>query len=240
MIWKGSAPAHHGSHHLLEGVPLYAARFDEVLPFHEPGRAPVRLGTEAFHILPDGRPAYPQRYTRTFGFYEERAAVVHPSGWFHILADGSAAYSERYAWVGNYQGGRCSVRSQAGEYFHLDPDGRPAYLERYCYAGDFRERAAVVQRADGLHVHIDPNGRPLSSGAWIDLSPFHKGLAVARDLAGWTHIDRSGHPQYGARYTAAEAFYNGQARVEASDGALMVIGERGELVRVLRQPHTGA
>lgn len=235
MNWRGSTPAPDGSHHQLNGAPLYPARFDEVLPFHEPGLAPVRLGTAAFHVLPDGRAAYVERFSRTFGFYEGRAAVVHPSGWFHVLPDGSAAYRERYAWVGNFQGGRCAVRTQAGEYFHIHPDGAPAYPERYAYAGDFREQAAVVLRSDGLHVHIDPCGALLSSGAWLDLSPFHKGLAIARGLDGYTHVDRSGMPRYSARYAAVEPFYNGQARVERSDGTLLVIDERGDVVCELRR-----
>ncbi len=240
MNWKGSIPAPDGSHHLLNGQPLYSVRFDEVLPFHEPGLAPVRLGNEAFHILPDGLPAYTERFARTFGFYEGRAAVIHPSGWYHVLPDGSAAYSERHAWVGNFQGGCCTVRAVSGEYFHIHLDGEPAYRERYGYAGDFREQAAVVQRQDGLHVHIDPGGRLLTSGAWLDLGPFHKGLAIARDLAGYTHIDRSGAPRYRARYVAAEPFYNGQARVELSDGSLLVIDERGEVLCVLRSGMSGA
>ena len=64
-----------GTHHVAGGNPAYALRFLEVLD-----------GTGAYHITPDGLPAYGERHQRAFGFYEGRSAVQSPEGWFHILA----------------------------------------------------------------------------------------------------------------------------------------------------------
>jgi hypothetical protein len=56
--------------------PLYHHRFKIVLPFHSPGLAPVIDQTgAAFHINDRGDGAYSQRFHRTFGFYENLAAV---------------------------------------------------------------------------------------------------------------------------------------------------------------------
>jgi hypothetical protein len=38
------------THHELDGAPLYAARFDEALSFHEPGLAAVRGGAPTFSV----------------------------------------------------------------------------------------------------------------------------------------------------------------------------------------------
>jgi hypothetical protein len=228
------------SHHVLEGQPLYAERFDEVLKFHAPGLAPVRRGTEAWHIDASGNPAYTRRFRRTFGFYEDRAAVMSEAGWHHLRPNGEDLYPERYAWCGNYQGGRCTVRDGDGLYRHLDSEGQPAYPERWRYAGDYRDGIAVVQGSDGRSTHIDAAGHLLHGRWFLDLDVFHKGFARARDEAGWMHIDGLGQPLSPHRFAMVEPFYNGQARVERLDGALELIDEQGATVLLLRTPRCPA
>ena len=236
--WRDYRVSDDATHHTVAGRPAYSARFTEALKFHEPGLAPVIDDAGAYHILPDGSPAYPERYIRTFGFYEGRAAVQTHDGWLHILRDGKQLYGSSYLWGGNFQGGRCTVRDDAGRYFHIDRDGKRAYDTTYRYAGDFRDGIAVVQREDGSHTHIDELGSQVHGKWYIDLDVYHKGFARARDSIGWHHIDLTGDALYPHRFAQAEPFYNGQARVESFDGSLSVIDESGETVLVLRMPHT--
>ena len=234
MTWRDAGMSPCGTHHVRNGVPLYAERFDEVLKFHEPGLAAVRRGREAWHIRIDGTAAYARRFHRTFGFYEGLAAVSAADGWRHVRPDGTDLYSARFAWCGNFQGGRCAARESSGAYLHLTPEGAPAYGARWRYAGDFRDGIAVVQSHDGRSTHVDPHGTPLHGGRFLDLDVFHKGCARARDEDGWTHIDLAGRPLYRRRFAAVEPFYNGQARVERFDGGLEVIDEIGVRVVELR------
>ncbi len=236
MDWATIAIAPDTTHHVRDGQPLYGERFDEVLKFHPPGLAPVRLGGQAWHVDTRGCPAYARRFVRTFGFYEGRAAVVSPSGWQHILPDGRDLYRQRHAWCGNYQGERCTFRDAEGRYHHVDLVGEASYRERWRYAGDYRDGIAVVQANDGRSTHIDPSGRPIHDRWFLDLDVFHKGRARARLEDGWTHVDLAGVPQYAARFAAVEPFYNGQARVERFDGALEVIDEAGQALAELRPP----
>lgn len=234
--WTRARVAPGGTHHEIDGLPLYTARFDEVLKYHPPGLAPARDGTGAFHIDPEGQPSYAARYRRTFGFYEGLAAVVAEDGWHHVRPDGTPAYAARWDWCGNVQGGRCPVRTTSGRYGHIRPDGSPATGLSWRYAGDFRDGLAVVQGDDGRSTHIDDQGG-LRHGRWfLDLDVFHKGYARARDEGGWLHVDERGHPAYARRFAAVEPFYNGQARVERHDGGLEVIDERGEALVELRGP----
>ena len=234
--WQDYRTSADGTHHVCDGRPAYAARFLEVLKFHAPGLAPVLDDSGAYHITPDGLPAYDARHVRTFGFYEGRAAVHTADGWCHILSNGSPMYPERYVWCGNFQEGRCPVRLPDGRYFHIDEDGTPAYSERHRYAGDFKDGYAVVQRDDGQHSHVDQSGA-LLHGRWFpDLDVFHKNFARARDEQGWHHVDTHGQPLYRNRFRNVEPFYNGQARVEEIDGSLSVIGETGETLVHLREP----
>lgn len=236
--WRLTSVAPEGTHHLIEGRPLYAARFREVLKYHAPGLAPVRADECAWHIDVDGRPAYTRRFLRTFGFYEGLAAVIDADGWLHVRPDGADLSAARHAWVGNFQGGRCAVRAAGGAYCHIDKMGEPAYLSRWRYAGDFRDDIAAVQREDGLSSHIHPDGRLLHDRWFLDLDVFHKGAARARDERGWTHVDHEGTPLYDRRFAAVEQFYNGQARVEGDGGELLVIDEEGRTLVQLRPPRS--
>jgi hypothetical protein len=178
---------------------------------------------------------YPQRYLRTFGFYQERAAIQAAEGWLHLQVSGQPLYAERYAWCGNFQEGRCPVRRFDGAYIHVRLDGTLAYRATYRYAGDYRDGMAVVQRENGQHTHIDLQGERMHGIWFLDLDVFHKGYARARDEGGWHHIDAQGHALYQRRFAAIEPFYNGQARVEDVDGSLLVINERGEMLVSLRK-----
>ena len=229
-----------GTHHVRDGDPLYAERFDVVLKFHDPGLAAVRRGAEAWHIRTDGTAAYDRRFDRTFGFYEGLAAVSAPDGWRHVRPDGSDLHATRFAWCGNFQGGRCAVREFDGAYLHLTPEGIAAYGARWRYAGDFRDGIAVVQSDDGRSTHIDPLGKPVHGGWFLDLDVFHKGCARGRDEDGWMHIDLAGRPLYRKRFAAVEPFYNGQARVERFDGGLEVIDDTGARVVELRPARKSA
>jgi hypothetical protein len=76
--WRESRVAADKTHHVsaAERVPLYAARFVQVLPFHAPGLAPAQLLDGRWsHIRPSGEPLA-GRFLRTFGVYGERAAVT--------------------------------------------------------------------------------------------------------------------------------------------------------------------
>ena len=234
--WRKYRISEDASHHVYGGRPAYRSRFHEVLKFHEPGLAPVHDASGAYHIAPDGRPAYEARHTRTFGFYEGRAAVHSEDGWFHILPDGSSLYEKRYAWCGNFQESRCAVREPDGDYLHIAVDGTLAHGARYRYAGDFKDGYAVVQREDGKHTHIDPSGNRLHGRWFQDLDVFHKRYARARDAEGWHHVDMTGEPLYSERFRDVEPFYNGQARVEGIDGFLSIISESGQSLLQLRGP----
>lgn len=236
MTWRATLPAPSGTHHLHRGEPAYSERFDQVLKFHDPGLAAVRRGEAAWHIHPDGSAAYPGRFLQTFGFYEDLAAVTASDGWHHIGPDGSASYAHRFAWCGNFQEQRCTVRRDDGTYLHINGAGIPAYQGSWRYAGDYRDGCAVVQGDHGQSTHVDLHGG-LVHGYWFDdLDVFHKGLARARDEAGWTHVNQAGRAIYERRFASVEPFYNGQARVETFEGGLEVIDPDATPVLHLRGP----
>jgi hypothetical protein len=226
--WRSSAIAPSGTHHLLDGVPMYSARYEAVQKFHEPGLAPVRDDSGAFHIDATGVAAYSLRFRQTWGFYDGLAAVEGDDGWFHIHPTGTPAYGARFEWCGNFQERLCTVREIGGSYFHIDADGQNIHNSRHRYAGDFCGGIAVVRYvSDGLCGHIGRDGLPVHDARFLDLDVFHKGAARARDQRGWFHIDREGLALYADRFAAVEPFYNGQALCETFSGERVVVDRAG-------------
>ncbi len=240
MSWKITTVAVDGTHHLLDGKPLYGMRFRIVGKFHDPGLAPAMDPSGAYHIGPDGQAAYPDRFIRAWGFYCVQAAVEGTEGAFHVRADGAPAYPERYSWCGNFQEELCTVRQEDNRYLHIDTEGRPVSPDRHLYAGDFKDGVAVVRSPrDGLCRHIDRGGKQVHDGHYLDLDVFHKGYARARDSSGWFHIRPDGQPAYSRRFMAIEPYYNEAALVETCNGKRILIGADGaELLRV-DKPLTG-
>ena len=233
MTWAQTTVAADGTHHVLAGQPLYAARFQHVQKFHAPGLAPVVDPTGAFHVDVAGRPAYSARFRQAWGFYDGRAAVEGEAGWLHIFPDGVPLSDHRYAWCGNFQGGLCTVRGKDGHYWHITRAGQPAYAERYLYAGDFRDGAAVVRCPERGCSHVNPEGRLLHSRWFLNLDVFHKGYARARDALGWFHVGPDGLPSYARRFAAVEPFYNGTALCESMEGERMLVEPSGRTVHRL-------
>jgi hypothetical protein len=227
MNWQDLKVSADNTHFLYNGKPLFGKTFMEVLKFHSPGLAPVKDNSGAYHIDVNGNELYPNRYSRTFGYYCNRAAVVDNNHWFHINEKGERVYSSNYAWTGNFQENICTVRNNDNQYFHIDLNGNKIYPEVYLYAGDYKDGIACVKCHDGFFRHIDSKGKFINEKSFLDLGVFHKNFATAKDEKGWFHIDKQGNEIYKSRYLTVEPFYNGFALVTSFDNEKIIIDERG-------------
>lgn len=227
MNWQNIRIADNGTHFLYEGKPIFNKSFIEVLKFHAPGIAPVRDESGSYHIKSDGSQLYKNRYSRTFGFYCNRAAVTDQLASFHLNELGQAVYEDSFSWVGNYQEELCTVRNKQGSYFHIDLHGNRAYSKEFLYAGDYKDGIACVKNDDNFYRHIDREGKLINKKSFDALGVFHKKFATAKDKNGWFHIDKEGCPLYSERYATVEPFYNGYALVTMFDNRELVIDEKG-------------
>lgn len=230
MNWQDIKVSADNTHFLLDGKQIFGKQFIEVLKFHSPGLAPVKDKSGSYHIDTSGNQLYAERFTRTFGFYCNRAAVVQADKWFHITDKGEKAYSNSYSWTGNYQENLCTVRETDNKYFHIDLDGKKIYSDSFVYCGDFKDGYACVKTANGLYRHIDIKGNFLNDKSYLDLGIFHKNFATAMDKDGWFHIDKDGNEIYRQRFLAVEPFYNGFALVTQFDKNKIIIDEQGKKI----------
>ncbi|QFZ55361.1 methyltransferase [Oceanihabitans sp. IOP_32] len=227
MNWKDIQVSDDSTHFVFDGKPIFDKTFIEVLKFHSPGLAPVLDGSGAYHIDKSGKGLYQNRYSRTFGFYCNRASVIDNNLWFHINEKGNKVYSANYLWTGNYQENICTVRNADNQYFHIDLNGNRIYKQSYIYAGDYKDGIACVKSEDSLYRHIDNKGKFINDKSFIDLGIFHKNFATAKDKDGWFHIDKNGNELYKERYLTVEPFYNGFALVTTLENEKIIIDEKG-------------
>ena len=228
MNWQDIKISADNTHFLFDGKQIFGREFIEVLKFHSPGLAPVKDKSGSYHIDNFGNQLYADRFTRNFGFYCKRAAVVQDDKCFHITDTGKQAYTDTFSWTGNYQENLCVVRNSDNKYFHIDLDGNRIYSDSFTYCGDFKDGIACVKIYSGLYKHIDTTGKFLNNKEFSDLGIFHKNFATAKDNDGWYHIDKSGNEIYGHRFLAVEPFYNGFALVTQFDNNKIVIDENGK------------
>lgn len=175
--------------------------------YHEPeGLAAIRVGNECYHVNREMRAAYPQRYSRTFGFYDGIACVHDERGAHHIDPTGKSIHEQRFHWSGNFQDGACAVCDNSG-FYHVDSTGKPLYMERFSYVGDYRHDVAVAH-LHGKAFHIRKDGSRVHDKSFDFAEPFHKGYAVVKDADGWFHVDEQGEPIHALRLQRAEPFYN--------------------------------
>jgi hypothetical protein len=230
MNWQNIKVSADNTHFLFEGKQIFEKHFIEVLKFHAPGIAPVLDNTGAYHIDINGEAIYSERYTRTFGFYCNRAAVVLNEKWFHINELGKQVYNNSFLWAGNYQENLCTVRDSNNQYFHIDLNGHKTYSETFNFAGDFKDGIACVKTESGFYKHIDTKGNHLNNIDFLDLGIFHKNFATAKDSKGWHHINKQGSELYKERYAAIEPYYNGFALVTQFDNHQIIIDEKGSKI----------
>lgn len=230
MNWQDIKVSADNTHFIHNGQPIFGSQFIEVLKFHSPGLAPVQDESGSYHIDSFGNQLYAERFTRTFGFYCNRAAVVQNDNWFHLTDKGKRAYSASFSWTGNFQEDLCTVRDNDNKYFHIDHDGNRIYSDSFVYCGDFKDGFACVKTANGLYRHINNKGNFLNDKAFIDLGIFHKNFATAMDKDGWFHIDKDGKEIYRHRFLAIEPFYNGFALVTQFDKSKVIIDEQGQKI----------
>jgi len=233
MNWQDIIVSEDNTHFLFDGEQLFNTPFLEVLKFHSPGLAPVKDETGSYHIDVEGKQLYKERYSRTFGFYCNRAAVAAENNCFHITHEGDKAYLNSFAWTGNFQENICTVRNGDNEYFHIDINGNKIYENSFRYCGDFKDGIACVKTMNGFYKHIDTKGNFINDKAFSDLGVFHKNYATAKDINGWYHIDKNGIELYPQRYSAIEPFYNGYALVTKSDNKKVIIDEQGKKIMSL-------
>lgn len=227
MNWQKIKISADNTHFLFDGKPIFRKTFIEVLKFHSPALAPVLDNSGAYHIDINGHELYKNRYSRTFGFYCNRASVIDGNRWFHINEKGERVYQTSFSWTGNYQENICTVRNADNQYFHIDLYGNRIYADNFVYAGDYKDEIACVKSQDGFYRHIDNKGKFINDKSFFDLGVFHKNFATAKDKSGWFHIDKKGNEVYKNRYLTIEPFYNGFALVTTFENEKIIIDEKG-------------
>jgi 2-polyprenyl-3-methyl-5-hydroxy-6-metoxy-1,4-benzoquinol methylase len=184
-------------------------------------------GEATHHILPDGTPAYAERFDEVLKFHAPGLApVLHKGAAWHIHPDGSPAYAARFKRTFGYYEGVAAVVAQDG-WHHIDTSGAPLYAQRYQWCGNYQSGRCTVRGHDGAYYHLDPLGQPAYARHWRYAGDFRDGMAVVqREDGRSTHIDEQGQPVHGRWFVDLDVFHKSFARACDEQG-WMHIDRRG-------------
>jgi hypothetical protein len=177
MNWQQITISPDNTHFLYEGKPIFDKHFIEVLKFHALGLAPVKDETGAYHIGSNGNPLYSERYTRTFGYYCNRAAVISGKNWFHINEKGERIYSKNYLYAGDFKDGIAGVKLQNEVFKHIDKSVKFINNKEFLDLGVFHKNYATAKDKDGW-FHIDKVGNAIYLERYLTIEPFYNGFAL--------------------------------------------------------------
>lgn len=149
-------------------------------------------------------------------FSEGKAAVQIGSNWGFIDRTGQTVVPARYEWVWPFSDGlalvRVKIQSQTLLGF-VDASGRERIPPRFTYATSFKEDRALVRSPDDPLEIIDKTVNLIGIVDADTANEFSEGLAAVRIGGLWGFVDRSGVLKITPRFTRADNFWHGLARV---------------------------
>jgi len=143
-------------HANADGTPLYGSK-KKIIRFKFIGDFQIVFGDTLalvknfdnlyFHIKPNGKPAYSQKYNSLSEYTEDGFAIAENDlGFFHIKKDGKKPQNEKiYVKVRPFHNGLSAVENEDGDCFFIDTLGNPISKKKYLNCGDFKEKITWVQ-----------------------------------------------------------------------------------------------
>lgn len=171
------------------------------------------------HILPNGEPAYDERFDEVLKFHAPGLAPVRRgSEAWHVCPDGSPAYDRRFLRTFGYYAGRSAVVDLDG-WHHITSEGVDVYPERYSWCGNFQEGRCSVRDHKGSYWHIDVEGRSVYAAQWRYVGDFRDGFAVVQGRDGLsTHVGLGGAVVHGQWFLDLDVYHKGFARARDVEG----------------------
>ena len=179
------------------------------------------------HTLPEGVPAYADRFDEVLKFHSPGLApVIREGEAWHINANGCAVYPHRFRRAFGFYGGMAAVVSDEGCY-HIDAEGKEAYSQRYSWCGNFQDGFCVVRQSDGLYFHITEQGCPAYDARWNYVGDYRDGICVVQNATGRsTHMYALGRLVHNCWFLDLDVFHKSFARARDENG-WMHIDTRG-------------
>ncbi len=170
--------------------------YDGAGPFSE-GLADVRSGSKVGYIDKSGREVVPPKYDMAWAFSDGLARVridIATAERAMTLEGPRAIRRELYGFIGR--------------------DGTEVIPPQFSWATDFREGHALARpEGSALLSVIDKVGGLLHAPTFESGSEFREGLAAVRSGDRWGYITYDGSWAIDPRFTSADPFWHGLARV---------------------------
>lgn len=159
-----------------DGSRAYESEFLSVFGFYDL-KAAVQNYDGWYHITPEGKPLYAERY-RWCGNFQEGFCPVrnYDHEYFHINLLGKSLYPARWKYAGDFRDGIAVVQSENGLSTHIDRHGNLIHDKWFLDLDVFHKGHARACDFEGW-THINKNGMPIYERRFISVEPFYNGQA---------------------------------------------------------------
>lgn len=193
----GLAPVYDqsGGYHInLDGIAVYAQRFDKAFGFYC-NRAAVLDKEKYYHIDLQGNRTYLDSYDWVGNYQENKCVVKKGNKFFHIGLEGNKIYSEEYDYVGDFKDGIAVVYKNQ-QATHINNKGNFVHNKWYKKLGIFHKGYANAEDDHGW-FHINIKGEQIYNLRYKVIEPFYNGYAKVETFDGTLgQVDTKGNIKY--------------------------------------------
>jgi len=193
----GLAPVYDqsGGYHInLDGIAVYAQRFDKAFGFYC-NRAAVLDKEKYYHIDLQGNRTYLDSYDWVGNYQENKCVVRKGNKFFHIGLEGNKIYSEEYDYVGDFKDG-IAVIYKNQQATHINNKGNFVHNKWYKKLGIFHKGYANAEDDHGW-FHINIKGEQIYNLRYKVIEPFYNGYAKVETFDGTLgQVDTKGNIKY--------------------------------------------
>ena len=182
-------------HAKADGSPLYGSkkkpmRFKQISEFQIVEGDTLawveNFDKKFFHIKPNGKPAYTQKYISVGEFTNGLAIAENSSGKFHIRKDGKPLYPKVYIEVRSFNDGLAAVENEEGDAFFIDTTGyqpKSWSKEKFQNIGDFVNGCTWIQDHKDKFFFVNIHGSLVlgdNTFKSIEADPYEPGKFTAK------------------------------------------------------------
>ena len=211
------------------GVMMIPCTFRAVENFSE-GKAAVKMGRKWGFIDPAGNVVIDFQYIRVGNFRNGLAWFFDGSKYGYIDESGQVAIEPQFERAYDFEGPVARVIRE-NKYGLIDGTGRFVIKPRYSIIHEYDDHGLAKAGFGNEHILyglIDQKGELITHQSFIEIRPFHEGLAVVKTKNGYGYIDTRGTMVISDRFLKVSNFSNGRAAVQ-ENGRCGYIGANGQL-----------
>ena len=151
----------------------------------------------------------------------------------YVLENGESAFRGEYTEAGPFCGGRALVRTQEGVYCVIDREGETLFTLDYSvkpvYMMIFEQDTVVLSNGINQALYSLERGEYLTEFLYKEISAFHDGIAMVRQLNRWGTMNAEGRLLIAPTYYYLSYMGEGLYAARSADGSASAVDANGNI-----------